>query len=569
MSTENNTSIQTRAQRVDNEANPEQLQRAVDPAMNPTVELHRTKEEAIEEFVRQHGTINLDWYVPDLCNTRVGDLIKKRLQLETIEGRILFSSPALSEFFKTSNFELNLKTGRVFTYLNPPEDIGIKCQKEPFDLEFLRDTLRGKQDTGTIQEERLERIPSVKKLVGPADVLPREEAEYKVCQYCHLWTMYADSSVELKKKSELSQESAVAVCKMYVPYISDITQQIEEVVKIFAMEKELRSIKNRGYFPVPQLAPEECKIETIQDKEVLMREIDEIAVEMLNAIKESEENYKREQEQARIRDEQLRSARQTSRSDINLYPTLANSTPIRNSNTRSDQPGVHFNTNPVHHVYATTSDGGNQYKPPENDSILQGATSSPVDQFTTNATDVAGHNEPWRQNNATNTSSNTINHRPTIRPTDRNGLQNDNSPNPPDVRNGPTCFRCGEQGHMRAECRGRVFCNHCRSYNHDTKACRKQHNNIPSPAHSQMATGYHPTATPPPLMGTTAATQPTGTHNNPLFNLLDNNQPRTSTIMHTPHNGTSPAMPADLVEGITQIMNKSPVTTRGTMPARR
>ena len=58
------------------------------------------------------------------------------------------------------------------------------------------------------------------------------------------------------------------------------------------MEKELRSIKNRGYFPVPQLAPEECKIETIQDKEVLMKEINEIAVEMLNAIKESEENYK-------------------------------------------------------------------------------------------------------------------------------------------------------------------------------------------------------------------------------------------------------------------------------------
>ena len=109
---------------------------------------------------------------------------------------------------------------------------------------------------------------------------------------------------------------------------------------------------------------------------------------------------------------------------------------------------------------------------------------------------------------------------------------------------------------MRAECRERVFCNYCRSYNHDTKACRKQHNNILSPAHSQIATGYHPTATPPPLMGTMVATQPTGTHNNPLFNLLDNNQPRTSTIMHTPHNGTSPATPADLVEGITQIMNQ-------------
>ena len=94
---------------------------------------------------------------------------------------------------------------------------------------------------------------------------------------------------------------------------------------------------------MPQLAPEECKIETIQ---VLLSEIDEIVVEMLNAIKESEENYKREQEQARIRDEQLRSARQTS----NVYPTLANSTPIRNSNTRSDQPGVHFNTNLIHYV---------------------------------------------------------------------------------------------------------------------------------------------------------------------------------------------------------------------------
>ena len=132
MSTENNTGIQTRAmaQWVDNEANPEQMQRAANPAMNPTVELHRTKEDTIKEFIRQHGTITLDWYVPDLCNTRVGDLIKKRLQLKTMEGRILFSSPALSEFFKTSNFELNLTTGGVFTYLDPPEDIGIKCQKD-------------------------------------------------------------------------------------------------------------------------------------------------------------------------------------------------------------------------------------------------------------------------------------------------------------------------------------------------------------------------------------------------------------------------------------------------------
>ena len=335
----------------------------------------------------------------------------------------------------------------MLTYLDPPENISIICQKEPFDIESLRDTLQGKCNTGPMQEETLERIPSVKKLVGPADIMPREEAEYKVCQYCHLWTMYADSSVELKKKSELSQESAVAAYKIYIPYISDITCQIEEVVKIFAMEKELRLIKNRGYFPVPHLAPRECRIETIQDKETLIKEIDEVAVEMLTAIRESEENYKKDQEQARIREEQLRPTRQTSRSDINLL-TLANSTPIRNSNTRSDQPGVHFNKNPVHHVYTTTSDRGKQYKPPENDSILQGATSSPVDQFATDTTDTAAHNELWRRNITTNISSNTFNHRTTTRPTSRNGLQTNNPSNPTDPRNGPTCFRCGEQGHM-------------------------------------------------------------------------------------------------------------------------
>ena len=109
---------------------------------------------------------------------------------------------------------------------------------------------------------------------------------------------------------------------------------------------------------------------------------------------------------------------------------------------------------------------------------------------------------------------------------------------------------------MRVECRKRVFCNHCKSYNHDTKACRKHQDNTPSPTHSQIVTGYHPTATPSPLMGAAAATQPTEVHNNPLFNVLDNNPPRTSTLMHTPQNSMSPAATVDLLKGITQIMNR-------------
>ena len=52
--------------------------------------------------------------------------------------------------------------------------------------------------------------------------MDREEAEAKILQYGQLWQLYAEISVELKKKSKLSQESTVAACKVYGPYISDI-----------------------------------------------------------------------------------------------------------------------------------------------------------------------------------------------------------------------------------------------------------------------------------------------------------------------------------------------------------
>ena len=53
MSTDNNAGVQTRAmaQRIENEADTEQLQGLPNPDMNPTVELHKTKDEAIKEFI--------------------------------------------------------------------------------------------------------------------------------------------------------------------------------------------------------------------------------------------------------------------------------------------------------------------------------------------------------------------------------------------------------------------------------------------------------------------------------------------------------------------------------------
>ena len=200
---------------------------------------------------------------------------------------------------------------------------------------------------------------------------------------------------------------------------------------------------------------------------------------------------------------------------------------------------------------------GDQYKPLVNYSISQGAGSAPTGQFMTNATSTTDHNDLWRHNNRTNAALQMTTQGCATRPPSHNGFQN-NSLNSSDTRNGPICFKCGEQGHMRSDCRERVFCTLCRSHNHDIKACRRQHNNAPSPANSHILTGYHPMATLPPLMGTAAPTQQTGTHNNgPLFqNLFENNQPRPSTTIHTPFNGASPASSTNVMEGLTQIITQ-------------
>ena len=181
-------------------------------------------------------------------------------------------------------------------------------------------------------------------------------------------------------------------------------------MKLFAMEQQLRKIKNRGQFPVPLITPEGIKIETLQNKKKVLDAVETEITEMIQAVRESEENYEREQEEARNRDQQLRLTRQTNRSDFNFL-TMVNIKSIRNSNTRTDQPAVHFDTNTRCHVYPLTNPitNGDRYEPPVNDSIIQGAGSAPGVQFTTNTISTTGHNEPWRYNNK-NTMTNTAMH---------------------------------------------------------------------------------------------------------------------------------------------------------------
>ena len=142
-------------------------------------------------------------------------------------------------------------------------------------------------------------------------------------------------------------------------------------------------------------------------------------------------------------------------------------------------------------------------------------------QLTTGTTGLTSRNEPWR-NIGTNIASQQIYPTCMTTLTDHNGLFND-SPNSSNNRNAPTCFRCGEQGHMRHNCVNRVFCSQCKSGNHSNRACRKLRNNIPSPTNSHIPTVYHPRDTPSPLNApnpaahTTTQPQLTSTTNNGLW----------------------------------------------------
>ena len=90
----------------------------------------------------------------------------------------------------------------------------------------------------------------------------------------------------------------------------------------------------------------------------------------------------------------------------------------------------------------------------------------------------------------------------------------------------------------------------------------------------QEATQQHPKPCPQPnskgVSSNSNTTTPNGNNSSYMANTSNRhtqqqpiipeptrqNQPRTSTMIQTPHNGTSPTAPADLVEGITQIINQ-------------
>ena len=379
-----------------------------------------------------------------------------------------------------------------------------------------------------------------------------EEIEEKLWQYCQLWELYARASCELTRRSKISQEEAANACKVLAPYIRDIMQQFDEITTILVMERELRGLKNRGHFPVPTITAQGTKFGNPQQAKRILEAVDEEIVEILTRIRDNEKAYKKGQE----------AARKQARTTYNFL-SLNKSTPIKNTGTpenRQQPPErtTHFNPYTIHQYYNATEPTShtNWYDPLANDSIIQGEKTGPVMHFTGSTTTATGCNEPWK-NNGSDTATQQIFPTHMTNTADHNGLFSD-SPNSSDNRNGPTCFRCGEQGHMRNECTKRVFCSNCKNGNHCNRTCRKLRNNTPSPINSHIPTRYHRTATPTPLNNQNPAAPTTGTVNNRIWfqNHHKLKQPRSSTTVHTsPANNMSPAQAANMTEALTQILS--------------
>ena len=124
---------------------------------------------------------------------------------------------------------------------------------------------------------------------------------------------------------------------------------------IFVMEKELRSLKGRGHFPIPTITLQGSKAENSHQVRKTLEAVDKEVTRMVTAVRESERAYEKEQEEAK---QQARAMRSMQRTDYNFL-SLNSSTPIKNTGTAESrhQPierTTHFNPNPIHHFYPTT-----------------------------------------------------------------------------------------------------------------------------------------------------------------------------------------------------------------------
>ena len=148
-----------------------------------------------------------------------------------------------------------------------------------------------------------------------------KEIEEKIGQYCQLWVLYAQASCELTRRSKISQNEEAKAYKVSRGYIWDIRQQVNEVMTLFVMENELRSLKGRGHFPIPTITPHGAKIENSHQSRKTLEAVDEELVRIATTIRESESACEKEQEAAK---QPARAARSLQRTEYNFLSLNSN-----------------------------------------------------------------------------------------------------------------------------------------------------------------------------------------------------------------------------------------------------
>ena len=65
-------------------------------------------------------------------------------------------------------------------------------------------------------------------------------------------------------------------------------------IAIFVMEKELRGLKGRGHFPIPNIMPHGTRVETPHHIIKFLEAVDEEIVHIVTTVRESDRDYEKE-----------------------------------------------------------------------------------------------------------------------------------------------------------------------------------------------------------------------------------------------------------------------------------
>ena len=409
----------------------------------------------------------------------------------------MIKAPELRRFFKTSTFEICIDDGKMYTYTDPKVDIGVGLEQDPFELDKLEEHFREHTKVTEVTHQ-MERIPLMERTTPTTEVMPLREFENNVGKFFKLCRMYGETSCELAPRSSGSEEETAKAYDALQPYICDILEQIEKGHAFFRIEREVRSHKGRGKLCIPYITPKEILIANAKQLKEFTDAVDDELTSVIENTRVQEEEFEN-REQARKEEEARQEQLRQNTGPTSLSYQTVTSTPLRTqapypttSHTRQTNRGVFFDPNPTHHSYAYTGDtnSNDDYEQLSGDSISQDTDMNDRISLTGNRDTNGERRSDWHQSHATGYGTRTTG------TTGHTGFPNEHPQYPP--RNTITCYRCGEQGHIRTGCLvPEVYCSNCRTSNHATRACRRYNSPNDSPPNSTSSQGYHPTATPP------------------------------------------------------------------------